>query len=111
MKRFHIALAVGDVEASIADYTQRLGAEPELVIPGQYALWRTTTINFSIRLSPGMAGTVRHLGWEDSQAETLSVDHDINGMVWEHFSATDQRREVQAAWPRASRGGCDPAET
>lgn len=102
MKRFHIALAVDDVHASIPEYTQRLGTEPEVVIPGEYALWRTTQINFSIRRAPGAAGAVRHLGWEDSCAPTLSVDHDINGLIWEVFSWNDQRQEIEAIWPSES---------
>lgn len=31
-KRLHIAIAVADVAASVADYSQRLGQEPEVVI-------------------------------------------------------------------------------
>ncbi len=38
MKRFHIALGVSDVEASARDYSQRLGCQPDLLIPNEYAL-------------------------------------------------------------------------
>ncbi|WP_290647795.1 hypothetical protein [Aquisalimonas sp.] len=100
MKRFHLALAVADVESSIQDYTERLGAEPEIVIPGRYALWRTDKLNFSVRHMPGAAGRVRHIGWEDSAAPTLCIDHDVNGLIWEYFSAADQRREITANWPQ-----------
>ncbi|MDN3517956.1 hypothetical protein QWY84_10065 [Aquisalimonas lutea] len=104
MKRFHVALAVADVEASIQDYTRRLGVEPELVVPGRYALWRTAEVNLSVRHLPEEAGTVRELGWEDTSAPTLSIDYDINGLVWERFSPADQRREIAALWPPVANG-------
>jgi len=99
MKRFHLAITVEDLDASILDYTHRLGAPPVLVVPDRYALWRTDGLNFSIRHAPGNPGHVRHMGWEDAQATTLSVEHDINGIVWEHFSANDQAMEIKANWP------------
>lgn len=99
MKRFHLALAVTDVEATIPDYSKRLGTAPTVVVPGRYALWRTPTLNLSIRHMYGEGGVVRHLGWEDSNAETLSVEHDVNGLIWERFSARDQAREIRANWP------------
>jgi hypothetical protein len=48
LKRFHLALGVADVEASTGDYSQRLGCRPDLLIPGEYALWRTDAVNLSI---------------------------------------------------------------
>ncbi|MCC5858018.1 MAG: hypothetical protein JJT90_07675 [Ectothiorhodospiraceae bacterium] len=99
MKRFHLAIGVEDVEASVEDYTRRLGAEPVLIIPGRYALWRTPQLNFSIRHIPGSSATLRHVGWEDPEANTLSVEHDVNGLVWERFTAQDQAREIRANWP------------
>ena len=38
MKRFHIAIAVRDLDASIADYSERLGRRPSAVVPGKYAM-------------------------------------------------------------------------
>ncbi len=99
MKRFHLALAVADVAATIPDYSRRLGAEPTVVVPGRYALWRTPALNLSIRQMHGEGCAVRHLGWEDPKATTLSVEHDINGLIWERFSAQDQAREIRANWP------------
>lgn len=99
MKRFHLAIGVEDIEASVADYTRRLEAKPDLVIPGHYALWRTPTLNLSIRHIHGTEAQLRHVGWEDPAAETLSVEHDVNGLIWEHFSARDQAMEIRANWP------------
>lgn len=99
MKRFHLALGVEDIEASVKDYSKRLGADPVLVIPGRYALWRTPQLNFSVRHIPGNDAGLRHVGWEDPEAATLSVERDVNGLLWERFTAEDQAREIRANWP------------
>ncbi len=100
MRKIHLAIATNEIEKTVADYTARLGSKPCLVIPGEYALWRTESINFSVRLDSSCApGTLRHLGWEDSGAEQFSVDTDINGIVWENFTAKQQADEIELAWP------------
>jgi catechol 2,3-dioxygenase-like lactoylglutathione lyase family enzyme len=86
MRRFHIALAVADLTASIRDYSARLGVEPTAVVAGKYAMWRTPQLNFSINQIPERAGQLRHLGFEDTAAEDFSSDHDVNGIEWELFS-------------------------
>ncbi len=98
MKRFHLALSVKDIQASIEDYSRRLGREPCAVIEGEYALWRTDTLNVSIRRTDDPPG-LRHLGWEDPSAESFSAEPDTNGIVWERFSAELQKREIDAIWP------------
>ena len=94
MKRFHIALSVKDLKASIRDYSRRLGREPSVVVPGKYALWRTSSLNFSIRVTRS-AGKLRHIGWEDPQAALFSKSTDVNGIVWEHFNEKQQRAEIE----------------
>ena len=105
-RRFHIAFAVAGVDASIADYSERLGCEPEVVVAGEYALWRTAELNFSIRKATGAAGFrhigFRHIGWEDAATEQSSEAVDLNGTVWERFSAAQQRQEIEALWPGAT---------
>jgi catechol 2,3-dioxygenase-like lactoylglutathione lyase family enzyme len=102
MKRFHIAIGVADISRSIDDYTRRLGCPPSVVVPDEYALWRTSTINLSIRRASEHIGTLRHLGWEDSSAPTFATERDVNGIVWEHFSAEQQTREILETWPHAN---------
>ena len=102
MKRFHIAIGVVDLVRSIDDYTGRLGAAPCVVVAGQYALWRTETLNLSIRWTGEAAGALRHLGWEDPSAPSFSNDTDVNGIVWERFNAEQQDREILETWPHAS---------
>lgn len=100
MKRFHIAIAVKEINESITLYNQKLGCEPEVVIAGEYALWRTEILNLSIRLTPDQAERpIRHIGWEDPMATSFTSETDINGVHWECFSQTDQHDEILAIWP------------
>ena len=94
MRRFHIALAVADLNASIRDYSARLGVEPTAVVAGKYAMWRTSQLNFSINEIPHRAGQLRHLGFEDSAAAAFSSDHDVNGIEWELFSPKAQDEKI-----------------
>ena len=67
-KKFHIAVAVSNLEATVQEYSCRLGMAPVLVVADEYALWRTATLNFSIRKTKDAPRTVRHIGWEDPAA-------------------------------------------
>ena len=49
MRKFNLALEVSNIEESVAKYNQRFGQQADLVIPGKYALWRTSSLNISIR--------------------------------------------------------------
>ncbi len=63
MKKLHLALSTNDIASTVRDYTKRLGAEPVLVIPDKYALWRTDCLNLSVRNEPdGNPGELRHFG-------------------------------------------------
>ena len=98
MKRFHIALAVADLEASISDYSARLGQPPSAVVPGQYAMWRTELLNFSINEKPEMTGQLRHVGFEDDAAQGYSSSVDVNGLMWELFPAAEQDARIVGAY-------------
>lgn len=80
MKRFHIAIAVRDIQSSIIDYNARLGQSPNTVVPGKYAMWRTDLLNFSINEIPERAGQLRHVGFEDDAAPGFSSISDVNGI-------------------------------
>jgi len=101
MKRLHIALAVKNLEVSIIEYSRRLGSEPVAIANNRYALWRTQTVNLSIIENPEQAGTLRHLGFEDSEASQLSSEYDGDGFEWEHFTAEQQRQEILQYYPDA----------
>jgi catechol 2,3-dioxygenase-like lactoylglutathione lyase family enzyme len=94
MKRFHIALAVRDLDASIADYNTRLGQRPSVVVDGKYAMWRTDLLNFSINQNAERAGQLRHVGFEDDSAEGFTGSTDVNGIEWERFSAMAQDERI-----------------
>jgi catechol 2,3-dioxygenase-like lactoylglutathione lyase family enzyme len=100
-RTIHIALGVEDVERSVPDYSSRLGCPPVAHVAGEYALWRSREVNFSIRRVAGPVG-LRHLGWEDDNAAIFSSDVDVNGIVWERFSAAAQDEEIRRHW-RADR--------
>ena len=102
MRTLHLALAVSNIEQSVADYSARLGALPVLVVPGEYALWRSKALNLSIRKTSEPSGTLRHLGWEDTEAKEFSAETDCNGLIWEKFTASHQAHEINEIWPRAN---------
>jgi hypothetical protein len=103
MTKLHLAIATNSIAATVADYSRRLNSRPCLVISDQYALWRTPTLNLSVRQDDSCKpGELRHLGWEDAQAEHFTVETDVNGIVWERFSAQQQAEEINSLWP-----GCD----
>lgn len=94
MQRFHIALAVADLDASIDDYSRRLGQPPQAVVPGTYAMWRTGQLNFSIRQQPARSGQLCNLGFEDDDAVGFASETDVNGVPWERFSTVEQDLQV-----------------
>lgn len=100
-KRFHVALAVRDLDESIREYTARLGTEKYSVVENTYALWRTGEVNFSISVAPERAGTLRHLGFEDPSSPAMSMETDPNGIEWERFTDAQQDDEIRARYPNA----------
>jgi len=99
MKKIHLALSTHNLKQSISEYNQRLSAKPTIIIENEYALWRTETINFSLRVDYNcVPGTLRHLGWEDDNAPEFSEDKDINGITWESFSYEHQLAEIKSIW-------------
>jgi len=74
MKRFHVHLAVNDLEASKAFYSKLFGAEPS-VLRHDYAKWMIDDprINFAVSTHGGRTG-VQHLGLQaDSQEELAEI--------------------------------------
>jgi hypothetical protein len=98
--RFHIALSCNDLQATVADYRVRLGTDPMVVVPDEYALFRTAQINLSIRQDRTVpSGQLRHLGWEDPTAQTFTSETDALGIQWERFNPSAQAAEIEATWP------------
>ena len=103
MKKLHIAISTNKIEETIKDYSARLDAEPCTVVPGEYALWRTETLNISIRHDNNCnPGSLRHLGWEVPVSPEFVEETDVNGIVWEQFTAQQQATEINELWPQAN---------
>lgn len=103
MNKLHIAISTDKVEKTIKDYSERLGVEPCSFVPGEYALWRTESLNVSIRHDPNCdSGMLRHLGWEDAAAMDFTQETDVNGIVWERFNVQHQADEINESWPEAN---------
>jgi catechol 2,3-dioxygenase-like lactoylglutathione lyase family enzyme len=94
MRRIHIALAVDDLNATIHDYTERLGAAPTVVVPGKYALWRTSEVNLSVNSDVTQTERLRHIGFEDDQVTEKTRSTDVNGLMWEAFNPDQQDHEI-----------------
>ena len=102
MRKIHIALSTRDLQSSAKEYSARPRCEPCSLVADEYALWRTESINLSLRNDPNCsAGELRHLGWEDSDAQEFSKESDVNGIVWENFRASHQADEINNMWPSA----------
>lgn len=102
MNKLHIAISTNKIEDTVKDYSARLGAEPCSYVANEYALWRTDSLNVSIRQDTSCTpGELRHLGWEDADATSFSAEEDVNGITWERFSAQQQADEINALWPHA----------
>ena len=103
MKKLHLAISTDKINESIQDYSVRLGCAPCSYIPNEYALWRTEHLNLSIRQdSTCKPGELRHLGWEDPSVQEFAKDTDINGIIWERFTAEQQAEEINELWPQAN---------
>ena len=75
MKRFHVHVAVPDLEKGIRFYSTVFGAEPSVVKP-DYAKWmlEDPRVNFAISQRGGAAG-VNHLGLQVDDAGELDEIH------------------------------------
>ena len=97
--KVHIAISVSDISKSVNQYTVFLKQKPILVIPDQYASWRTNKINLSLRKTNEMLGTIRHLGFEDDSFSSFNTFTDNNGVLWDTFNKVDQKHKIQTIWP------------
>ncbi len=100
MRKIHLAIAADDIEKTVEDYSKRLHCDPCVVVPNEYALWRTESVNISVRQDRDCkSGELRHLGWEDDNATEFTTEVDVNGVPWEKFSAHQQAEEIEKVWP------------
>lgn len=76
MKRFHVHVAVPDLERSIRFYSTLFGAEPS-VVKVDYAKWmlEDPRVNFAISQRGGATG-INHLGFQVDEAAELGEIHE-----------------------------------
>lgn len=76
MKRFHVHVAVPDLQQGIRFYSTLFAAEPTVVKP-DYAKWmlEDPRVNFAISQRGSRAG-VNHLGFQVEEASELEEIHD-----------------------------------
>lgn len=102
MNRLHLAIGVKNITDSIQGYSKRFDCKPVVVIENEYALFRTESLNVSIRKVDDDKLGLRHLGWEDENYNGFTEETDCNGFTWEHFRKEDQIKEILGVWPEAS---------
>ena len=75
MKRFHVHVAVPDLDRSIRFYSTMFGAQPSVVKP-DYAKWmlEDPRVNFAISVRGNTAG-VNHLGFQVDEDSELTQMH------------------------------------
>jgi catechol 2,3-dioxygenase-like lactoylglutathione lyase family enzyme len=75
MKRFHVHVAVPDLQGGIRFYSTLFGAQPS-VVKDDYAKWmlEDPRVNFAISHRGGSAG-INHLGFEVDQPSELEEIH------------------------------------
>lgn len=75
MKRFHVHVAVPDLQRSIDFYSILFGSQPAVVKP-DYAKWmlEDPRVNFAISQRGGKAG-INHLGFQVDEATELTQLH------------------------------------
>jgi len=98
MKKFHTSIAVKNLQESIEKYSRKLECQPCVVIAEKYALWRTEGLNFSVSQKPEIAGHVKHIGFENPNAQKFTEEHDCNGIMWEEFTAAMQINEIEEVY-------------
>lgn len=101
-RRFHVNIRCADVEAAVADFTDRLRMQPVFHCFGQSALWRDDQLNFELsRCEVGADGLVQ-FGWELVEADdgaglqdAMSEHIDCSGSCWRSFTLDQQLDDMQ----------------
>lgn len=100
MKRFHVHVAVPDLQQSIRFYSTMFGAEPSVVKP-DYAKWmlEDPRINFAISQRGARAG-VNHLGFQVDDAAELEQ---IHGRLENAEASVVEEKDVSCCYARSDK--------
>ncbi|MGZ5594337.1 MAG: ArsI/CadI family heavy metal resistance metalloenzyme [Usitatibacter sp.] len=100
MKRFHVHVAVPDLQASIRFYSTLFGAEPS-VVKDDYAKWmlEDPRVNFAISHRSGAAG-INHLGFQVDQPSELE---DIHARLQAADAGVTAEKDVSCCYARSDK--------
>ena len=101
MKRFHVHVAVPDLEAGIRFYSTMFGEEPS-VVKHDYAKWmlEDPRVNFAISHRDGRRAGVNHLGFQVESDEELSG---IHSRLKEAGGGIVEERDVSCCYARSDK--------
>ena len=101
MKRFHVHVAVPNLQQSIAFYSAMFGAAPAVVKP-DYAKWmlEDPRVNFAISQGAGRREGVNHLGF---QAENGAELDEIHGRLQAADASIVAEKDVSCCYARSDK--------
>ena len=100
MKRFHVHVAVPDLQKGIRFYSTMFGAEPT-VVKEDYAKWmiEDPRINFAISQRGGASG-INHLGFQVDESSDLE---DIHSRLHAADAGITQEKNVSCCYARSDK--------
>jgi catechol 2,3-dioxygenase-like lactoylglutathione lyase family enzyme len=101
MKRFHVHVAVPDLQQSIRFYSTLFGSEPSVVKP-DYAKWmlEDPRVNFAISQRDGARAGINHLGF---QAESDAELEAIHGRLQNADADVVQEKDASCCYARSDK--------
>jgi catechol 2,3-dioxygenase-like lactoylglutathione lyase family enzyme len=100
MKRFHVHVAVTDLQKSIGFYSTLFGAQPS-VVKDDYAKWmlEDPRVNFAISLRDGATG-INHLGFQVDEPAELE---EINARLKRADAGVAAEKNVSCCYARSDK--------
>lgn len=100
MKRFHVHVAVPDLQQSIRFYSTLFGADPA-VVKDDYAKWmlEDPRVNFAISQRGGAAG-INHLGFQVDDSSELK---DIHSRLSAADAGVTEEKNVSCCYARSDK--------
>jgi len=100
MKRFHVHVAVPDLQESIRFYSTMFGTEPS-VVKDDYAKWmlEDPRVNFAIS-QRGAAAGINHLGFQVDEASELQ---EIHARLQAADAGVSEEKDVSCCYARSDK--------
>jgi len=101
MKRFHVNVAVKDIESSVGFYSKLFGAEPTVLHP-DYAKWMLDDLKVNFAISArGRAAGIDHLG---IQVESNGELAEVTGRLKNAGMAVLDQKDTACCYARSDKG-------